>query len=469
MNNDDIKKIVSETISNPDVLSFLVNQIQDQIEKEQSKVEKNKIPKTKTEIDNHTKDKVDDIKSKADNYTSNNEHVNKYISERDKYMDVFKKVTEKLNTKNVSIEKEITQEPPKKIWTQNTSQVSIMHNFTDGWYKWYQETTDGKIIGNIFFDLVRGNNNNFDTFLNIYSILNLYGDGWDNWDVAHIDWKIPNHPISKLEDCYTYNFTKEESQIVDSNEDKVYSYTHVEVDNELPMVSIYIINYSKKTNRVYDFNRILFTPLENASDEDIKSFYWHLFNYFRDVSNVSQVLEDYCYTYINKYIIHGVGIMPKTDEEYYKMMNLYLMFLLEKKKKESMKVETVEIKATDTPDKTNSILDNLGIPHDKDGNVEIPISSDFISNRIDGMNKHSDSNIIEEEPDNPFDGYYYFIKGKDNQDIKQFLINVINDGFIKVDVFSPEHIHLNINGTNVFLENPYASNPHRDIWGNKKH
>ena len=92
MNNDDIKKIVSETISNPDVLSFLVNQIQDQIEKEQSKVEQNKTPEIK--IDNHAKDKINDIKLKADNYTSNNEYVNKYISERDKYMDVFKKVTE---------------------------------------------------------------------------------------------------------------------------------------------------------------------------------------------------------------------------------------------------------------------------------------------------------------------------------------------------------------------------------------
>ena len=84
MNNDDIKKIVSETVSNPDVMSFLVKQIQDQIEKEQSKVEQNKISdkKVETEIDNHTQDKINDIKSKADNYTSNNEYVNKYISER---------------------------------------------------------------------------------------------------------------------------------------------------------------------------------------------------------------------------------------------------------------------------------------------------------------------------------------------------------------------------------------------------
>ena len=382
MNHDDIKKIVSETVSNPDVLSFIVKQIQDQIEKEQSKVE----PKN----DNHTKDKINDIKSKADNYTTNNEHLNKYMYERDKYMDVFKRVTETISTEKANTEKEITQEPSKKTWTQNISQVSMMHNFSDGWYKWYQESTDGKVWGNLFFDLLRNKNNNFETFLNIYSVLNLYADEWENWEVDHFDNIISSLPISKLEDTYTYNFTKEESEIINSMEDTVHSYTHVEIDNELPMVSIYIIDYSKKTNKVYDFNRIIFTPSDYASEEDIKRFYWHLFNYFSDESNVSNVLDDYCYTFINKYIIHGVSIMSNTDEEYYKMMNLYLMSILEPKKKESMKVETVEIKATDTPDKTNSILDKLGIPHNN-GVVDIPISDDkFILNRNNVMDKAFD-------------------------------------------------------------------------------
>ena len=386
MNYDDIKKIVSETISNPDILDFIAKQIQDQIEKEQSKIKQDKIPETK--IDNHTKDKINDIKSKANNYNTNNGRVNKYISEREKYADIFKKVTDKINKKDN--DEEITQEPSKNTWTQNISQSSIRYDFSDGWYKWHQQTTDGKVIGNIFFDLIRGNTNNLNAFLSIYSILNLYADEWDNWELEHYDWKIPNHPISKLIDGYTYNFTKEESEIIDSNEDLVYSYTHVEIDNELPMVTIYMIDYSKKTNKVYDFNRIIFTPLDDASEEDIKSFYWHLFNYLRDKSNVRHVLEDYCYTFINKYIIHGSAIMPKTDEEYYKMMNLYLMSLLEKKKKESMKIETVEIKATDTPDKTNSVLDKLGFPHDN-GVVDIPISDDnFISNRNSVMDKAFD-------------------------------------------------------------------------------
>lgn len=457
MNHDDIKKIVSETVSNPDVMSFIVKQIQDQIEKEQSKVKQNNISESKT------KNQINNLKSKADNYTFNNESVNKYISERNKYMDVFKKVTDKITQKNN--DKDITQEPSKKTWTQNTSHVSIMQNFSDGWYKWHQETTDGKIIGNIFFDLIRGNNNNFDTFLNIYSILNLYADEWENWEVDHYDNIISNFPISKLEDNYTYSFTEEESEIIDSNEDLVYSYTHVEVDNELPMVSIYIIDYSKKTNKVYDFNRIIFTPSDDASEEDIKSFYLHLFNYLRDESNVSKVLDDYCYTFINKYIIHGVSIMPKTDEEYYKMMNLYLMFLLEEKKKESMKVETVEIKATDTPDKTNFVLDKLGFSHDEKGNVEIPITDDnFISNRIKVWFDFDDemedipveSNIDDNDPNI-------------GETYNDFLTNVIKDGFIKVEVFSPEHIYLNINGTNVFMKNPYASNPRKDILGNDKH
>lgn len=460
MNNDDIKKIVSETVSNPDVMSFIVKQIQDQIEKEQSKVE----PK----IDNHTKDKINDIKLKADNYISDNEHLNKYISERDKYMDVFKKVTDKLNTEKASTEKEITQEPSKKTWTQNTSQVSMMHNFSDGWYKWHQETTDGKVWGNIFFDLVRGNNNNFDTFLSIYSILNLHADEWENWEVDHYDHRISYLPISKLEDNYTYSFTKEESEIINSNEDLVYSYTHVEIDNELPMVSIYLIDYSKKTNKVYDFNRIIFTPSDDASEEDIKSFHSNLFKYISEESNVENILDDYCYNFIKKYIIHGVGIMPTTDQEYCKMMHLYLMFLLEEKKKESMKVEKVEIKAADTPDKTNSVLDKLGIPHDEKGNVEIPISDNkFISNRMDSMNKASeflkswfdfdDEEIEDEKIEDDKESEKYFIN-TENTKFSKFLSKAINDGYIGVEVLSTDHVYLNINGTTIFMINPYGNN-----------
>lgn len=468
--DENIKKMVEDAIKNMDpngeFFKNVVSQITEQIKKEQEKISEPKV--------SHK------LKDKADTYLKNNKSLDEYIANRDKFMGVFKKVAEK----------EITQEPSKNTWTQNTSQVSMMHNFSDGWYKWSQETTDGKIIGNIFFDLVRGNNNNFDTFLNIYSILNLYADEWENWEVEHYDWKIPNDPISKLVDSYTYEFTKEESKIIDSNEDCVYSYTHVEVDDELPMVSIYIMDYSKKTNKIYDFNRIIFTPSDDASENDIKLFYFDLYKYLNNPLTIETILEDFCYTFINKYIIHGVSDMTTVDKEYYNLIHALIASLLENKKRDGIKLT---IEKEETPDKTNSILDKLGIPHDKDGNVEIPITDGngmipdkFISNRIGSINKTSDflsdslkkhfghkeepkEDIIDEEPDNPFDGYYYFIKGKDNQDIKQFLINAINDGFIKVDVFSPEHIHLNINGTNVFLKNPYASRSNRDIWGNKKH
>lgn len=457
MNNDDIKKIVSETISNPDILDFIAKQIQDQIEKEQSKIKQDKIPETK--IDNHTKDKINDIKSKANNYNTNNGRVNKYISEREKYADIFKKVADKINKKDN--DEEITQEPSKTTWTQNISQSSIRYDFSDGWYKWYQETTDGKVIGDIFFDLVRGNNNNFDTFLNIYSILNLYADEWENWEVDHYDNTLYNHPISKLVDSYTYNFTTDESKKIDNNEDMVYSYTHVEIDNELPMVSIYIMDYSKKTNKVYDFNRIIFTPSDNASENDRQLFYYDLYKYLNNPLTIETVLEDFCYTFINKYIIHGVSDFPTTDKEYYNLMHSLINSLLEEKKKDGIKLT---IKKEDTPDKTNSILDKLGFPHDN-GVVNIPISDDkFISNRMDSMNKASEFLKswfdLDEEEDIAVD--------PNNQDLKQFFMNVINDGFIKVEVFSPEHIHLNINGTLVFLKNPYASNPNKDIWGNDK-
>jgi hypothetical protein len=429
MNHDDIKKIVSETISNPDILSFIAKQIQDQIEKEQSK------------IDNHTINKVNNIKSKADNYTSNNEYVNKYISERDKYMDVFKKVTdtiqEETNEKNG--QKEITQEPSKTTWTQNTSQVSMMHNFSDGWYKWYQETTDGKVCGNIFFDLIRGNNNNFDTFLNIYSILNLYSDEWENWEVDHYDNTLYNLPISKLVDTYTYNFTADESKKIDNNEDMVYSYTHVEIDNELPMVSIYTMDYSKKTNKVYDFNRIIFTPSENASENDRQLFYFDLYKYLNNPLTIETVLEDFCYTFINKYIIHGVSDFPTTDKEYYNLMHALINSLLEEKKKDGIKLT---IKKEDTPDKTNSIDDN------------------FISNRMDSMNKASDFlkgwfDLDDEKIEDDKESEKYFIN-TENIKFSKFLSKAINDGYIEVEVLSTDHVYLNINGTTVFMLNPYG-------------
>ena len=459
MNNDDIKKIVSETVSNPDVMSFIVKQIQDQIKKEQSKIEP-------------TQDKINDIKLKADNYTFNNKAVNKYISEKDKYMDVFKKVTDKANKNDNKepIAKEINQEPSKRTWTQNTSQVSMMHNFSDGWYKWHQETTDGKIIGNIFFDLIRGNNNNFDTFLNIYSILNLYGDEWENWEIEHYDNTLYNLPISKLVDSYTYNFTADESKKIDNKEDMVYSYTHVEIDNELPMVSIYIMDYSKKTNKVYDFNRIIFTPSDNASENDRQLFYFDLYKYLDNKSTIKSILEDFCYTFINKYIIHGVSDFPTVDQAYYSLMHALIISLLENKKRDGIKIE---FKKEDTPDKTNSILDKLGIPHNDNGDVEIPIADNFISNRMDSMNKASeflkDWFDIDDEDEKDEKVQEENKKGNtDNQTFQQFLINAINDKHISIDIFSNNIAVLDIDGRKIVWNNPYYNHPSKDVFGNNR-
>ena len=313
----------------------------------------------------------------------------------------------------------------------------------------------------MFFNLISDMKEPNDTFLNLYSIFTLHADEWTNWEIDHNDWEIPNLPISKLVDSYLYEFTKEESEIIDSNEDNVCSYSYVTVDDELPMLSIYIINYSKKTDKVYDFNRIIFTPSDDASENDIQLFYFDLYKYLSNLSTIENTVEDFCYTYINNYKINGVKFIILTPEGYCQSIQDVILNLIDSKKKDGIKLN---IKKEDTPDKTNSILDKLGIPHDN-GVVNIPISDDkFISNRMDSMNKASEFLKswfdLDEEEDIAVD--------PNNQDLKQFFINVINDGFIKVEVFSPEHIHLNINGTLVFLKNPYASNPNKDIWGNDK-
>ena len=479
MNNDDIKKIVSETISNPDILDFIAKQIQDQIEKEQSKLEQDKISNKKTEakIDNHTKNKINDIKSKADNYTSNNEYVNKYISERDKFMGVFEKITKDKIKEDVRFvvgtetdyceQCECVNECKKE--SDDNKNISYTSS-TSGWKQTINE--DGKPVGYLYFNF-DSNNKDFDIhkqLLDLYSILTLHTEEWDNWDLFHYDYTKKNFYLSVLIDDYTYHFNAKEAKIVDSDEDDITSFIYTKPDDNLKMFSIYILNYSTKTNKLYDFIRIIITLPDELTEMDYENYYINLEKYFSDKQRLINLIEDYTYTFINRFKVNN-HIPVKTDEDMYVILiGDIIRQIQDKINSQPISGPTkIEFKKEDTPDKTNSILDKLGIPHDEKGNVEIPISSDFISNRISGMNKHSDINIIEEEPDNPFDGYYYFIKGKDNQDIKQFLINVINDGFIKVDVFSPEHIHLNINGTNVFLKNPYASNPNRDIWGNKKH
>ena len=95
-NNEDIKKIVEDAIKNMDpngeFFKNVVSQITKQINDEQKKVEPQKITNV--------------IKNKADTYLKDNKSLKDYISNRNKFMDVFEKITqenikENLETQNI--------------------------------------------------------------------------------------------------------------------------------------------------------------------------------------------------------------------------------------------------------------------------------------------------------------------------------------------------------------------------------
>lgn len=415
--NDNIEKILSETFKNPDVMSFLVKQVKEQLEKEQkdetAKQEKlNNKTKIDTIFEEHEKKMsnllkntklnknvgpiVHDMDKKVKSYLNNNDFLKDYINNRDQFMSIFDQAVKNNPCEKCSYHCDADCDYDSstdycsycecKDDCEGDSITKSYTSYTTGISQSVDEK--GNPVGYIYFNL--DSNEQLDVekqLLDYYTLIKLHADKWTNWEIDHYDNTLYNLPISKLVDTYTYNFTADESKKIDNNEDMVYSYTHVEIDNELPMVSIYIMDYSKKTNKVYDFNRIIFTPSDNASENDRQLFYFDLYKYLNNPLTIETVLEDFCYTFINKHIIHGVSDFPTTDKEYYNLMHSLINSLLEEKKKDGIKLT---IKKEDTPDKTNSILDKLGIPHNN-GVVDIPISDDkFILNRNSVMDKAFD-------------------------------------------------------------------------------
>lgn len=408
INNDkDIEKIVSETFQNPDVMSFIVKQIKDQIEKEQNKVPDNKIT-----------DKINKIQSKADTYLSNNNYLKDYVDNRDKYMNVFNDVSNNLSkyefkkedstdkTNSILDKLGIPHDEDGSVTIPINKEISnnVQSNYTH--FGWEKSSLYGKSYGYLYF-----NNNgkvNFDKVLDVYSTLSLHQDDFTNWEYEDIDYTYSDYPISYSLDNYTYEFEKSESEEIDSNQaskNSITSHIYIKPDDELNMVSIYMINCNDKTNKVYDFARWIFTPCDNCSEISMDNFYYHLSDLLSNVNNIEKLLGNYCYTYVRKYKIQTIfndveEIVCSNPEDVYKAIQNGLLAITKEKKKIAP--------------------------------------------------------------------YRYYPK-PENEELNKFLSNAINDGFIKVEIFSPEHIYLNIDGTSVFMQNPYAGIPNKDIWGNEKH
>ena len=308
---DNIEKIISETFNNPDVMSFIVKQVRDQLEKEQASIEEKNIP---NQIENNPVSKKDIVKNilnefekkrikkdvkdpkdigdiihkdinsiinnmdkKAKTYLNNNSFLNDYIDNRDIFMNSFDKTIE--DSKNENNEDDCENcsnhcehdcdydfetdycshcECKNDCDESDQNSSSIFYtSYTSG----YKQTTneEGKPIGYLYFNF-DSNNEQIDIYKQIrdyYSILNLHADEWDNWDLFHYDYNKENFYLSVLIDDYTYHFSSKEAKIIDGDEDDITSFIYTKPDDNLKMFSIYMLNYSTKTNKLYDFIRII--------------------------------------------------------------------------------------------------------------------------------------------------------------------------------------------------------------------
>ena len=443
-NDENIKKLVEDALKNMDpngeFFKNIVSQITDQIKDEQKKIKLNNAKDTldnfekkynDIKIPKDTKTVIHDLNKKANTYLNDNSYLKDYISNRDKFIGVFDKITKDKIEKDleeleknyneinnvikssddkfiVSTEVEFTDEDCPNHYEKDicdkcefadeckdevsdTSNNISYTSYTSGWRQTFNE--DNKPIGYLYFNF-DSNNDQLDIhkqILDLYSILNLHSDEWDNWDLFHYDYNNKNFYLSVLIDDYTYNFDEEESEMIDNNKDDITSFIYTKPDDNLKMFSIYILNYSTKTNKLYDFIRIIITVPDEITEPDYNNYYINLEKYFSDKQRLINLIEDYTYTFINRFKVNN-HIPVKTDEDMYVVLiGDIIRQIQDKINSQPISEPTkIEFKKEDTPDKTNSILDKLGIPHDEKGNVEIPISSDFISNRNSVIDKAFD-------------------------------------------------------------------------------
>ncbi len=455
--DENIKKLVEDAIKNMDsngeFFKNIVSQITEQIKNEQEKTEKktyiidtfdnieNKY--SKVEIPKDTKTVIHDLNKIASKYLTNNKSLDDYISNRDKFMGVFEKITKD------KIEKEIDQyekafDNIEKIYKEtitsddDCSKENISYtSYTSGW----KQTTNknGNPIGYLYFNFnsngnfgndVSSNSDSPDTYkqiLDYYSILTLHADEWKNWTHFHKDRKINNFPLSLLVDEYIYQFEDYERGLIDSGGDNVTSFIYTKLDDELKMFYIYILNYSGVTNKLYDYIRLIITPPEDATEFDFKNYYFNLEQFFENKDIIEDFIgEDYCYTYIDRFKVNHHLPVNKEEDMYVLLQGDIIHQIIEKINSESKKVESIDDKF---------ILNR----------IDVDKSFDLLKNFFDCNKDDKEGYSIGHPIINTGNKYY-----------DDFLSKAINDGYIEVEFLSPESVHLNINGTLVFMNNPYG-------------
>ena len=214
MDKENIKKIISETLSSEEFMNRIIEQIQSQIKKEQEKVnEKAKVTKIK-------------------------KSTNQYISETKKIQDMMKNV--KNNTKNDIDKNQINSKVNLKPLYFNLQRINdticdIYTNFPEN-------------ILDINYSDMRANIKRLNSFLdsNVESLNNWYFDELCDRD-------IPNRCISENLSAYFYEFLENES--IGST---ITSYIYIDFDDISNRMTIYIINYNNFNYKIYDFYKWIF-------------------------------------------------------------------------------------------------------------------------------------------------------------------------------------------------------------------
>lgn len=411
MDKDNIKKIISETLSSEKFMNGLVEQIQSQIKKEQEKVnEKAKVTKikksTKEELESHKKAHATIDKS-----------MDQYISETKKIQDMMKNV--KNNTKNDIDKNQINSKVNLKPLYFNLQRIN---DNTCDIYTNFPET-----ILDINYSDMRANIKRLNSFLdsNVASLNNWYFD-------ELCDRNIPNRGISENLSAYFYEFLENESKSIKN--DSINSYIYIDFDDILKKMTIYIINYNNFNYKIYDFYKWIFALKDNASDED-------LYNYFLNV-NIQFPYDDYITEHIGKYIItYQDKTIYSTKNTVTENLKDIILSIIKSHNVNSYNTKAFNFfKKWSNIDKGDDIFDHKEVNKKND----FDILKEYSKQSSENINISSSDNTLKVEINS----------SKDKIDKIKLLLHLALDEFIKIN-YNNGKILLNIDGNFVCMDNPY--------------
>lgn len=394
MDKENIKKIISETLSSEEFIDGIIEQIQSQIKKEQEKVnEKAKVTKIK-------------------------KSTNQYISETKKIQDMMKNV--KNNTKNDIDKNQINSKVNLKPLYFNFQRINdnticdIYTNFPEN-------------ILDINHSDMRANIKRLNSFLdsNVESLNNWYFD-------ELCDRNIPNRGISENLSAYFYEFLENESKSIKN--DSINSYIYIDFDDILKKMTIYIINYNNLNYKIYDFYKWIFALKDNASDED-------LYNYFLNV-NIQFPYDDFITEHIGKYIItYQDKTIYSTKNTVSENLKDIILSIIKSHNVNSYNTKAFNFfKKWSNIDKDDDIFDHKEVNKKND----FDILKEYSKQSSENINISSSDNTLKVEINS----------SKDKIDKIKLLLHLAMDGVIKIK-YNNGKILFDIDGNFVSIDNPY--------------